>query len=302
MKRFVVATIGPSIYLLLTASLAALIAYPIFVLSGADNISFFRTLVSRGGQVILLLGLIPLWRWAGSGWESLGLSRRFPRQWCIGFVLGVMILGVHVFMLVYLQIRVFVGVDRDAVDLLPIMAKALGVGAGVALLEETIFRGAMVGLLRHLSGGVLAVMISAFYYSALHFVGTKWSTPLAQVGWDTGFRIALDGFAHLPLAQPDAFLGLFVAGLLLGALRVLKRDSLGICMGLHAGWVFVIKFMKPLSQPNPQSPYFHWVGSYDYFVGYLSSAWLVVLLVGLIALSVIVKPAGLDYRGWCRYE
>ena len=282
-RKSLIAVFGPLLYLLIAAALAALLAYPVFVLSGSEDISLYRTLVSRGGQALLILGVYPLMKWLGLNWETFGWSRRFPGQWLTGFALGAIMLGLHVLALIGLGVRAFIWPGLAPGEFFTLLGKVLAVGFGVALLEESIFRGALLGVVWHLSGPVRAVLVSSFYFAALHFIGTKWSTELALIGWDTGFRMALDGFSHLSLAPPDAFLGLFVAGLMLASLRVLIPASLGLCMGMHAGWVFIIKLAKALTLLNFQSPYLYLVSSYDFFVGYLSSAWLMLLLLMFLA-------------------
>lgn len=291
-KKSLIAVFGPLLYLLIAAALAALLAYPVFVLSGSGDISLYRTLVSRGGQALLIVGVYPLMKWLGLSWETFGWSRRFPGQWLTGFALGITMLGLLVLALVGMEVRAFVWPGLTPLELFALLGKVLVVGFGVALLEESIFRGALLGIVWHLSGPVRAVLVSSLLFAALHFIGTKWSTDLALIGWDTGFRMALDGFSHLPLAPPDAFLGLFVAGLMLGSLRILIPASLGLCMGLHAGWVFIIKLAKALTLLNPQSPYLYLVSGYDYFVGYLSSAWLMVLLLMFLAVVFHIRPRG----------
>ena len=79
-----------------------------------------------------------------------------------------------------------------------------------------------------------------------------------------------------------------MAGLFLGTLRVLRSDWLVLCMGIHAGWVFVIKSAKPLTTLNLQSPRWNWVGNYDYIIGYFSSAWL--MLVTLVLVLMMAWP------------
>ena len=73
-----------------------------------------------------------------------------------------------------------------------------------------------------------------------------------------------------------------MAGLFLGSLRVLRPDALALCMGIHAGWVAVIKSAKPLTTLNLQSPRWNWVGSYDHIIGYFSSAWLTLVILVLV--------------------
>ena len=287
-RKFLLALLAPLAYLLTAAMLAALLAYPLFLLSGSDDISTFRTLVSRGGQCVLLLGLFPLGRRFGINAQTLGFSRGFIRQWLTGFAVGFLMLGLHVAALVGLGVRDVNWSKWTPGQVGPILGKALLIGLAIGLLEETLFRGALLAAVRRISGPVLAVIVSALFYAALHFIGTRWTTGLDQIGWDTGIRIAIDGFSHLREAAPDNFLGLFMAGLFLGTLRVLRSDWLVLCMGIHAGWVFVIKSAKPLTTLNLQSPRWNWVGNYDYIIGYFSSAWL--MLVTLVLVLMMARP------------
>ena len=281
--RLMAAAVLPLVYLLLCAALAATVAYPVFLASGGDTVGSVRTLVSRGGQVFLILGLYPLSRWLGLTRVSLGLARTLPRQWAVGFLLGVSMLALHVMALLALEIRAVNAGGFDWGRLLFVFGKSLGIGAIVALLEETIFRGALFAGVRRFSGPAAAVAISAFYYAALHFLRSRMTLSHDAVGWDTGFRIAADGFAHLAAMPPDSFLALLLAGVLLGCIRAAVPQGLGYCMGIHAGWVFVIKAAKSLTHGLPDARWSFLVGGYDGFIGYLAAAWM-----GLLALSFAV--------------
>lgn len=270
--------------------LSALLAYPLFRLSGSQDIGFYRSLVSRGGQALILLSVYPLAKWLGLCWSDFGLKRRFLGQWLIGFLLGSAMLGLHMIALVMLDVRIIAWEKFNPHELLPILGKSLAIGFGVALLEESIFRGALLSIIRRLSNPTMAIVVSAFYYAVLHFIGSKWTTDSGFIGWDTGFRIALDGFAHLREVAPDSFLGLFVAGLFLGSLRVVLPMSLGLCMGIHAGWVFIIKSSKSISYINFDSSLIYLVSHYDLIIGYLSAAWLSVFVILMwIAVAVYRK-------------
>jgi membrane protease YdiL (CAAX protease family) len=270
--------------------LSALLAYPLFRLSGSQDIGFYRSLVSRGGQALILLSVYPLAKWLGLCWSDFGLKRRFFGQWLIGFLLGSAMLGLHMIALVMLDVRIIAWEKFNPHEILPILGKSLAIGFGVALLEESIFRGALLSIIRRLSNPTMAIVVSAFYYAVLHFIGSKWSTDSGFIGWDTGFRIALDGFAHLREVAPDSFLGLFVAGLFLGSLRVVLPMSLGLCMGIHAGWVFIIKSSKSVSYLNFDSSLIYLVSHYDLIIGYLSAAWLSVFVILMwIAVAVYRK-------------
>jgi membrane protease YdiL (CAAX protease family) len=284
----------PFLYLLGCATLAAALAYPLFLATGGNSISGLRTLVSRGGQVFLVLGLYPLWRWLAPPPGSFGIGPGFRRQLAVGFGLGVLILGFHLLLLLALDLRALrPDWGADAGRLAGILGKALLTGLAVALLEETIFRGALFGLVRVRAGALAAVLISAFYYAGLHFLGSRWEGDLAAVGPETGFRIALDAFANLGHMDPGSFLGLFLAGALLGVVRARIPQGLGYCYGLHAGWVAVIKTAKPLTVTLADSPHSFLVGQYDHFVGYLSAAWIGLLIAaGLAWLRPGTREAG----------
>lgn len=277
-RNLLAAWLLPLVYLAGCALLAALLAYPAYRLVGTTDVSTLRTLVSRGGQALLIAGLYPLWRWLRPPPGSFGLDRTWPRQALVGFGLGAAMLGAHCVALMALEIR---SPKPEGWPALPrlgaILATALGSGLAVAALEETLFRGAMLGLIRHRAGAATAILATAAYYAALHFLGSHWEEPAERVGLGTAFRIVADAFSRLPLMPLDSFIGLFVAGIFLASVRVIVPRGLGYCYGLHAGWVFVIKTAKALTQPLPDARWAGLVGSYDRFVGTLSASWLIVL-------------------------
>jgi hypothetical protein len=49
---------------------------------------------------------------------------------------------------------------------------------------------------------------------------------------------------------------------------------LGLCIGLHASWVWQIKISKMFLNINEQSPYLYLVSNYDGLVGPLIAGWL----------------------------
>jgi hypothetical protein len=94
----------------------------------------------------------------------------------------------------------------------------------------------------------------------------------------------LHAFAH-PLQNADAFLALFVVGLLLGKVRAIT-GNIAACVGLHAGWVWVLLVMHELARPQPQAPLHGLLSGYDGFVG-----WLV-----LICTALCLPPVARFYR------
>lgn len=268
----------PWTYLLASALLSAAVSYPLYRLFGDGDISFFRSLVSRIGQGFLLLGLLPISRRLALKRPEFGLQQGALSGLFRGFGLGVLTLSLHGLLLVFLGARTPHIPEMGLIHFAAASLSAAGAGLGVALLEETLFRGALIAVLMRIAGPRTAIWISALDYAALHFIGTYWTTDPSQVGWDTGFRIALDGFSHLPHADPGSFLALFLAGVLLATVRLSFRGGLAFSIGLHAGWVFVIKLFKPLTLLQPDSPWIFLMGTYDQVIGYLSCVWIFLLL------------------------
>lgn len=271
-------------YLLISALLSAGISYPLYRLFGEGDISFFRSLVSRIGQGLLLLGLIPISQKMTFRIAEFGFQKGAFFGGLRGFGLGILTLTLHGLLLIYLGVRTPQIPELGLIHLAAASLSAVSAGLGVALLEETLFRGALMAILLRISGPKTALWVSAFDYAALHFIGTYWTTDPRLVGWDTGFRIALDGFSHLPSADPGSFIALFFAGVLLGSARLYFRGGIAFSIGLHTGWVFVIKLFKPLTVLEPNSPWIFLIGTYDHVIGYLSSSWVLFILI-LIYLS-----------------
>ncbi|WP_218079457.1 CPBP family intramembrane glutamic endopeptidase [Anthocerotibacter panamensis] len=93
-----------------------------------------------------------------------------------------------------------------------------GVGLGVALIEELLFRGFLVNLWAKDYGWGWAVALSASIFAMAHFL-KSWEAILAS--W-------------------PQFPGLLLMGLILGMARLRMGDRLGLGIGLHWGWVWSI--------------------------------------------------------------
>jgi membrane protease YdiL (CAAX protease family) len=84
--------------------------------------------------------------------------------------------------------------------------------------------------------------------------------------------------AGLDWQDLDSVATLFLAGLLLALVRE-RTGHIGWCIGLHAGWVWVIQTTRKVTDPNPESPLAFLVGSYDSFLGWLVLAWIALVVV-----------------------
>lgn len=281
--RPVLLLVIPLAYLLVCAFSAGLLAYPLhFILPSTTK---FHGLVFTSAQILLFVGLIPLGRSLGIQRAALGLSGDgwfIVRQILRGFSYGTLMLGAHMLLLILLDIRSLNPEKLQFDTLYPLLQKSIWVGFGVALTEEPLFRGFLLGALYRYSDKLSAIVIASAYFATLHFLRTDQRPVMAEVRWDTGLSLVADAFRHIAQVQWDAWLALFAAGAFLGCVRLLQpAANLGLCFGIHAGWVFIIKTSNPLSQLNTDSPWHGWVSPMDNTIGYFSAAWTTVLILWL---------------------
>ena len=153
--------------------------------------------------------------------------------------------------------------------------------AAVAFIEETFLRGAMHTAIERESGTRAAVLLTALLYAATHFFA-KFHIPPEQVNAHSGLDLlagTLHAFAQ-PLAIADAFLALFAVGVVLGLVRA-ATGSIAACIGLHAGWVWVMLVAHELAQPRAGARLGFLLSRFDGFVGWLVLAWTLLLALPL---------------------
>ena len=71
--------------------------------------------------------------------------------------------------------------------------------------------------------------------------------------------------------------------MMVGVFLALVREGtghIGWCIGLHAGWVFVIQLTRRLTDGNPSSDLAFLTGDYDGIIGWLAMAWIGLLAAG----------------------
>jgi hypothetical protein len=161
-------------------------------------------------------------------------------------------------------------------------------GLGVSIVEETFFRGLMYRAVDRESGFVAATWCTAIVYAAIHFFSPA-KIPADAVVPDSGLRLlggALEHFSH-PLPVLDSFVTLVMVGLLLALVRR-RTGAIAAGLGLHMGWVFVIKTTIGTTRVNGDAPASFLVGSYDGYTGWLVAGWAAILIA--VAWS----------RGWLR--
>ena len=157
----------------------------------------------------------------------------------------------------------------------------IAMGIGMALLEETVMRGAMHTAIERESGPWSAALLTAPLFAVLHFFA-KARIPPEDVGWGSGFDLLLRSFS--PLAQPalvfDSFLSWLIVGLILSLTRVLT-GNIAVAIGLHAGWVVVLRMLQEGTGSGAAPQYAFWVGRFDGLLGYWLLPWGICIAIAL---------------------
>lgn len=240
----------------------------------------FHRFVSRSMQLIALAGLWPFLRSLGArSWADLGLTppRGHGRRIRAGFILGFATLAVVVPVSLACGARqLHGGLAGDWWGKLPAMALTAVV---VALLEETVFRGALFGALRRAHGWKPALALSGAVYAIVHFFEpVRWA---GAVSWHSGLDLLprmMRGFVDLDRVAPG-FLILALGGVLL-ALAYQRTGNLWFSIGLHAGWVFWLKSYNAITDAVPGVPKEFWG------TGKLYDGWFALLLMAAAAPAV----------------
>jgi membrane protease YdiL (CAAX protease family) len=198
----------------------------------------FHRYLSRSIQVTAIVLLWPLLRWMRvRSLEELGL---FPnlRPWkdlLTGLAAGIP--SALVLVLAALSSGAFELHSGWSPTVLPKIAMTAVV---VALLEEFLFRGIILGFFRQFLSGWMAVIISALIFATLHFLNLPTSGSASVIpSWSSGLFSLFtlkDSLPPLPMLA-WAFATLLTAGILLGWMTT-RTASLWSSVGLHASWVF----------------------------------------------------------------
>lgn len=176
---------------------------------------------------------------ARSGWEIAGgfLLAFISSQTILAFDLG---------------INGFVRASLSAGQVAGIVSTALVAALLVPPLEETIFRGFLVGQLAQLMSRRAACLLGALIFMLAHFLKIPVSLDREPVHLWSG--VGALGAAFHPVLQGDCLswkgLNLFLIGVILGGI-FLRSGRLWLSAGLHAGWILVLLLFAGLTRPSP---------------------------------------------------
>jgi membrane protease YdiL (CAAX protease family) len=291
--------------ILLAGLIGAAIAYPAYELTSSFANWAFHRVASRIAMLLLVAELIWLCRHLNLRTKrdfGYGLPwRRFLGQSLLWGLIGVATAGVGAAFLLTTHLRVM---DSSFVPSAAGFARIflIGVGSGisVALLEETVFRGVMHTAIERESGAWTAALLTAPLFAVLHFFA-KVRIPAADIGWGSGFDLLRLSFA--PLSHPalvlDSFLSWLVVGLILSLTRVLT-GNIAVAIGLHAGWVVVLRMLQEGTTSGSSPAYAAWVGRFDGLLGYWLLPWGIAIAAALWLARSSWVPSATDRRAYAR--
>lgn len=276
-------TLGCFLALLLGAlAVVAAGTYPAWLLLHPHFDFPFHRIGERLGMLALAAGFMLFARRLGLADRAslgYGLPRRaFVREMALGLGLGVLSMLLVVATMAALGLLTWSPAAPRGAALLALLALRLLSGLAVALIEETFLRGALqTGITREAGAGT-AVWVTALIYAATHFFAKYHIDPQAVT---PGSGLALLGGALRLFATPgaivDAFAALFAVGIVLSLVRA-ATGNIAACIGLHAGWVWVMLVVHELAQPRRPVPLDFLLSRFDGFVGWLVCAWTLALL------------------------
>ena len=241
-----------AVYIIVVFVGAALLAPGLYALAQAFQGTFpglagepFHRFVNRSLLILALAGLWPLFRAIGAGSPAdLGLVKPagHGKELGSGFVLGFVSLALLAGLALATGAR-DINEKLAIARLLQKLLGAAGTAVVVSVLEEILFRGGIFGSLRRVFPWIAALVLSSAIYAIVHFMESARVHP--PIHWYSGFEVLrrmLRGFADWHAIVPG-FFNLTLAGLILG-LAYQRTGNLYFSIGLHAGWIFWLKFYR----------------------------------------------------------
>ena len=270
------------------------LAYPAYAFTSTFAHWAFHRVAGRLAMLVLAAELIWLCRHLHLDTKrALGFGlpwRRFLKISLMFGLIGMATAAVGAAFLLSTGLRVAIPYNLARIFLV-----GLGSGLSVALIEETVFRGAMHTAIERESGAWTAALLTAPLFAILHFFA-KVRIPAEELNWGSGFDLLVRSFA--PLSHPglvlDSFLSWLVVGLILSLTRTLT-GNIAAAIGLHAGWVVVLRMLQEGTVGGTAPAYAGWVGRFDGLLGYWLLPWGVCIAAALwFTRAWWVPPARVD--------
>ena len=164
------------------------------------------------------------------------------------------------------------------------IGSAFATAVTVAMLEEILFRGAIMTAFTRISGAVAGIVVSSGLYGILHFFGRPENPTV--VDWKAGFVVLgrmFAGFTEFQQVVPG-FFSLTLLGVIL-ALAFRRTGALIMSMGIHAGLVFWVKLFGFATDTTTNANTWFW-GTEKLVDGWFSFVLLVIATAGF----AVAKP------------
>jgi uncharacterized protein len=166
---------------------------------------------------------------------------------------------------------------------------------GAGILEELLFRGLILGMMLQALRQRTALVACTFLFAIVHFLTPPEGLVIqeADIHAGTGFwlvGIILGHFTHLDFFLAE-FCTLFAVGWALVRARMVT-GGLWLSIGLHAGWVFGLKWFSALTRTSKdlkEGDFLPWVGL-NLKAGLLSL--IVVVFTGWLAVKLAKSGTG----------
>ncbi|MEY4768590.1 MAG: hypothetical protein RL637_1229, partial [Pseudomonadota bacterium] len=280
--------IAPLFILFSLISIACILGYIIIEIFG--DFWQLHKIISRITQLLLIFSIFPLRKLLQLTWSELGFipPKLFLSKMVNGFVLGLLtalpVLGI----LILLDIQILdQSIHWTLYSLFKKISISLILAILIALVEESLFRGVLFSAIQQKCGAIVAIIVSAIYYGSLHFLETNTVVELSQIHLTTSFILFAEAIKHwLDPSITSALMALIIIGIFLASIRYFIPNSLAICIGFHAAWVWQIKGSQILLNFNPNAEYAFLVNPYNGIIGILTSGWLISCLLIYFVVSL----------------
>jgi membrane protease YdiL (CAAX protease family) len=151
----------------------------------------------------------------------------------------------------------------------------------ISFIEEITFRIILLGALLKRLPVWLAASVSSALYALVHFISPVKDFAYPKFEALAGVRYAEE--VILRILSPGSFeaaIGLFLVGILLCSV-IQRSTSLFLCIGLHTGWVIILKFARFTTRAEGDFRFASGIGE-RYFLVAESIGWASIILVGIL--------------------
>ena len=248
----------------------------------------FQRFFNRSVLLSAFLLLIPLVRWVGlDRLHNLGL-RKNPRR--IRHLLGGFLISASTISALGGCLLGFDICELKSPFPWNLLPSILLTAVSVAIIEEALFRGAILGLVRQTVSTAPAAFFVSALFSIVHFLNPA-REQIAVVHWYSGFELLPHAFWKFsdPLTVLGGFITIGILGLIL-AHATIRTGSLWLGIGIHSGLIFAkMGFNKETKKIHDLTP---WFGG-DITVG-IGSILILLLLWLLIWIIYLRGKSGSD--------